>query len=173
MSTCFREYHCHVHLFKLCESQFSHFQCTMTNLIHFHNRLSPSKAKAGVSFKAQEIANLVWSFATLNCKATGLVHGFTPAIVNMCSNKNGQYDEKSIARYVKRQEVANIAWSCAVLEEYPKDLMPLLYTGLFGKNCNGIPTNLKRIFADDGIQKQAIMTMFYVSNYSEKTIFHL
>jgi hypothetical protein len=58
-----------------------------------------------------------------------------------------------------------MAWSCAVLEEYPKDLMPLLYTALFGKNCDGDPNHLKNIFGDDGIQKQAVMTMFYVSVY--------
>ncbi len=116
-----------------------------------------------ISFKAQEIANLVWSYATLNCKSNGLIQCFAPAIIKMCSNSKGQYDDKSIARFIKRQEVANIAWSCAVLEEYPKDLMPLLYSALFGKKCGGDPDELKHIFGDNGIQKQAVMTMFYVS----------
>ena len=76
----------------------------------------------------------------MNCKTNGLIQSFAPAIVKMCSNSKGQYDENSIARCAKRQEVANMAWSCAVLEEYPKDLMPLLYTALFGKNCDGDPS---------------------------------
>ena len=83
----------------------------------------------------------------------------------MCSNSKGVYDDKSIARCIKRQEVANLAWSCAVLKEYPKPLMPLLYTALFGKDSNGDPSHLNKIYRDDGIQTQAIMTMFYVSVY--------
>lgn len=116
-----------------------------------------------MKFKAQEIANLVWSFATLNVEASSMIERFTPFIVKMCSNDNGEYTEKSIARYIKRQEVANLAWSCAVLGEYPKNLMPLLYYALFGKDCRGDPNYLKKVFGDDGIQKQTIMTMFYVS----------
>lgn len=131
--------------------------------------LSPSKAAtpaAGVRFKAQEIANLVWSFATLNCKANGMIESFAPCILQMCSIGNGSYTEESIARCIKRQEVANLAWSCAVSEEYPKELMPLLYTALFGKGCQGDPDFLKKLYGDNGIQKQAIMTMFYVSTLS-------
>jgi hypothetical protein len=116
-----------------------------------------------MKFKAQEIANLVWSFATLNVEARSMIEKFTPFIVQMCSNDSGDYTEESIARYIKRQEVANLAWSCAVLGEYPDDLMPLLYTALFGKGCKGDPDHLRRVYGDDGIQKQTIMTMFYVS----------
>jgi len=128
------------------------------------NRLSPqSKTGPAGNFKAQEIANLVWSFATLNYKADGMIENFAPYIVKMCSKGKGTYDEASIARCIKRQEVANIAWSCAVLEEYPKTLMPLLYTALFGQDGKSNPDHLKSIYNDDGIQKQAVMTMFYVS----------
>eukprot|EP00557_Chaetoceros_sp_GSL56_P007928 CAMPEP_0176489526 /NCGR_PEP_ID=MMETSP0200_2-20121128/7338_1 /TAXON_ID=947934 /ORGANISM="Chaetoceros sp., Strain GSL56" /LENGTH=1134 /DNA_ID=CAMNT_0017886679 /DNA_START=321 /DNA_END=3722 /DNA_ORIENTATION=+ len=125
--------------------------------------LVPRDSQAAViKFKAQEIANLVWSFATLNVEASSMIEKFTPFIVQMCSNDNGEYTEESIARYIKRQEVANLAWSCAVLGEYPDDLMPLLYTALFGKVCKGDPDYLKKVYGDDGIQKQTIMTMFYV-----------
>jgi hypothetical protein len=116
-----------------------------------------------MKFKAQEIANLIWSFATLNVEASSMIRKFTPFIVQMCSNDNGEYTEESIARYIKRQEVANLAWSCAVLGEYPDNLMPLLYTALFGRDCKGDPDYLKKVYGDDGIQKQTIMTMFYVS----------
>lgn len=130
-----------------------------------NSRLLPSKSKttgAVGKFKAQEIANLVWAFATLNCKANGMIESFAPSIVHMCSSNTGVYTEESIARCMKRQEVANLAWSCAVLEEYPKHLMPLLYTALFGRDSQGDPDHLKKIYDDEGIQKQAVMTMSYV-----------
>ncbi len=80
----------------------------------------------------------------------------------LCSDERSRnYDERSIARSFKRQEIANIAWSCAVLEQYPKDLVPLLYTALFGKSGSTAET-MKAIYGDEGIQRQAVMTMFYV-----------
>ncbi len=126
-------------------------------------RLS-SSTNLNSNFKAQEMANLVWSFATLNHPSGGMLHSFTPYAVQMCKGKGKRtYDESSISKFFKRQEVANMAWSCAVLEEYPKELMPLIYTALFGKNQSGNPDELKRLYDDDGIQKQTVMTMFYVS----------
>lgn len=112
-------------------------------------------------FKAQEIANLVWSFATLNHKSNGLLHSFTPYLLKMCSDGKKIYDTRSIAKFIKRQEVANIAWSCAVFEEYPEHLMPLLYAALFGTE-KGSAEEVRRFYDDCGIQKQTIMTMFYV-----------
>lgn len=128
-------------------------------------RLSPEMARANpasAKFKAQEIANLVWAYATLNHSAPGMLDSFTPYIMHMCTKKSGIVTTKSIAKYMKRQEAANLAWSCAVLQQYPKDLIPLLYTALFGENIEGNPNELLKIYADNGIQKQAIMTMFYV-----------
>lgn len=128
-------------------------------------RLSAANAKSNPSatkFKTQEIANLVWSFATLNHHAPGMLDIFTPYVIKMCSKKSGEISTKSIAKSMKRQEAANLAWSCAVLEQYPKDLMPLLYCALFGENCDGDPHELQNIYCDNGIQRQAIMTMFYV-----------
>ena len=93
-----------------------------------------------------------------------MLHSFTPYVVKMCSKGKGKgvSVEKAIARFFKRQEVANIAWSCAVLEEYPKELLPLLYTSLFG-SATSTSEDLKRIYGDGGIQKATVMTMFYVS----------
>ena len=91
------------------------------------------------------------------------MESFAPYMVYICSNSrsNKKYDEKSIARCLKRQEAANIAWSCTVLEQYPKQLLPLLYVALFG-DAGSSPASLEAIYGDDGIQRQAIMTMFYV-----------
>jgi hypothetical protein len=110
-------------------------------------------------FKAQEIANLVWSFATLDYKRKDIMSSLEAYILHICSDaRKNKYDVHSIARTLKRQEAANIAWSCTVLEQYPPKLMPLLYTALFGAD----PDSLKALYKDDGMQRQALMTMFYV-----------
>ncbi len=115
-----------------------------------------------VKFKAQEIANLVWSFATLDHKTQPIMDYFADYIIYICSDqKKKTYDERSIAQCFKRQEIANIAWSCTILEQYPKQLMTLLYAALFGVNDTH-PKSLATIYGDVGLQRQAIMTMFYV-----------
>ncbi len=87
---------------------------------------------------------------------------FTEYIIYICSDNRGKkYDESHIAKCFKRQEIANIAWSCTILEQYPKELMNLLYAGLFGVKETD-PKTLASIYGDDGLQRQAIMTMFYV-----------
>ena len=115
------------------------------------------------SFNSQEIANIVWSFATLNRKADDLLDRVGPFLVEMCSNGEGldKYDIKSIAAYMNRQEAALLAWSCAVLNRNPSQLMQLLYTALFGTGDD--PGSLNEIYGDDGLQHQAIMSMLYVS----------
>lgn len=137
---------------------------TVKERLSFFDPLSPNKDSANSSlirFKAQEIANLVWSFATLNYRAEGMMDLFAPFMIHMCSHEGGCYDIHSISKYIKRQEAGNIAWSCAVLEQYPPELMPMLYTALFGSE-NDNPDLLKEAYNDDGLQRQAIMTMFYV-----------
>jgi hypothetical protein len=47
-----------------------------------------------------------------------------------------------------------------VLREYPPKLMPLLYKALIGNGDQ--PLELNKVYGDDGLQKQAIMTLFYV-----------
>lgn len=143
---------------------FIFFRRITTHFLASRNRLNPSNT-FNSNFKAQEIANLVWSFATLNHHCEGMLHSFTPYVVKMCAKGKGKNVpiEKTIARFFKRQEVANIAWSCAVLEEYPKELLPLLYTSLFG-SATSTSEDLKRIYGDGGIQKATVMTMFYVSS---------
>ena len=67
----------------------------------------------------------------------------------------------SIARmFQQRQELANVAWSCAVLGQYPKDLMTVLYTGLLGTSND--PEQVTQVFKDDGLQTSSIMTLYYV-----------
>jgi len=111
-------------------------------------------------FKAQEIANLVWSFATLNSSADGLIEHFTPYILSMCENEKGDYDERSISKFFKRQEALSVAWSCVVLNQYPDELLPLLYIALFGSNND--TNSLKEIHGDNGLPKQSVMALFYV-----------
>ena len=120
------------------------------------------------SFKPQEVANLIWAFATLNCQPkSSLLHTFSPYILHICASgkKNGtfMYDEESISKKFNRQELANIAWSCAVLEQYPPDLIPLLYTGLIGTGEDDENIDrMTKLYNDNGLQKKAIMSLLYV-----------
>ena len=109
-------------------------------------------------FKAQELTNLVWSFATLNFRALLMLDKISSYIVELLQRN----DECSIAELFNRQELANMAWSCAVLEHYPAKLMPLLYKGLVGDNQDNNSERLKLVFRDNGLQKQAVMSLLYV-----------
>lgn len=113
-----------------------------------------------VPIKPQEIANLLWSSATLNFRSSKLVNAMAPYVVSACRNRNGVVDERSIASLFNRQELANIAWSCAVLEEYPRDLLEVCYMGLLGDNRD--PSYMRMVMNDLGLQKQAIRTLLYV-----------
>jgi len=139
--------------------------------IEVQKRLSTFKSKASmeniviadsIRFKGQEIANLIWSFATLDAPANNMLELFTPYILSKCRNKVGDYSVQSIAAFFKRMELANLAWSCAVMEQYPPQLMPLIYTALFGSKNDNDPVLLTSIYNDDGLQKQAIMALLYV-----------
>jgi len=112
-------------------------------------------------FRGQEIANILWSFATLNAQPDPmLVDQLSVYVASECRGKNG-IDEYSIAKmFGQRQELANLAWSCAVIGRYPKELMNILYTGLLGTSND--PEQMKLIFKDDGLQKSSIMTLYYV-----------
>lgn len=135
-----------------------------SNLIHDYSRLASSKPicpGASTKWKAQEISNLIWAFATLNVESNDLIESFTPHIIRLCSLGKPSYSVESIAQSIKRQEAANLAWSCAVLQEYPEELMPLLYTAMFGEDFTD-PKYLQQVYDDDGVQKQSVMTMFYV-----------
>eukprot|EP00571_Detonula_confervacea_P017812 CAMPEP_0172298486 /NCGR_PEP_ID=MMETSP1058-20130122/1119_1 /TAXON_ID=83371 /ORGANISM="Detonula confervacea, Strain CCMP 353" /LENGTH=1283 /DNA_ID=CAMNT_0013007761 /DNA_START=130 /DNA_END=3978 /DNA_ORIENTATION=- len=114
-----------------------------------------------LKFNGQEIANILWSFATLNAQPElSTVDAISSYVAAECRGKNG-VDEYSIARmFGKRQELANLAWSCAVIGRYPKELMNLLYTGLVGTSND--PEQMNKVFKDDGLQKSSIMTLYYV-----------
>lgn len=47
-----------------------------------------------------------------------------------------------------------------MLKEYPPELMRVLYVALIGDGDD--PSSLNALYCDDGLQKQAIMTLFYV-----------
>ena len=112
-------------------------------------------------FRGQELANIIWSFATLNAQPDlSMVDALSSYVAEQCRGKNG-IDEYSIARvFGQRQELANLAWSCAVIGRYPKDLMDIVYTGLLGTSDD--PEQMKKVFNDGGLQKSSIMTLYYV-----------
>lgn len=185
----------------LGKSQFGHdfarrlFTFTYIRLffiLKINSRINARANQATRVFKAQEVANLLWSMATLNVQpGTEMIDAISAYIASECQGKNG-FDEYSIARIFKRQELTvssfqshnrsqkeililyiiqqtfylchllkNIAWSCAVLGRYPKQLMDIVYTGIFGTKND--PEQMKQIFNDDGLQKSSIMTFYYVS----------
>jgi len=85
-------------------------------------------------------------------------------IVAGCKMRNGEHPtEEKVASLFNRQELANIAWSCAVLEKYPPELMPILYTGLIGKDED--PEQMRQVMKDSGLQRQSIRTLYYVRAY--------
>ena len=55
-----------------------------------------------------------------------------------------------------------MVWSCAVLEHYTDKLMPMLYKILVGDNQDNNSERLKLVFRDNGLQKQAVMSLLYV-----------
>ena len=125
------------------------------------SRINSRTRNSSHSFKAQEIANIVWSFATLNAQpASAMLDAISSYIASECRGKNG-FDEYSIAKMFKRQELCNLAWSCAVLGRYPEDLMKILYTGIVGTSND--PERMRQIFNDNGLQRSSIMTLYYVS----------
>lgn len=111
-------------------------------------------------FKPQEIANLMWAYATVNFRSPRMLDAMASYIVACCRSRDGTFDERSIAATFNRQELANLAWSYAVLEQYPPDLMSVLYTGLLGKN--GDADYMRTVMRDLGLQRQAITTLMYV-----------
>lgn len=114
----------------------------------------------------QEIANLLWSFATLNAQPEpALVDVLSTHVHRICSGNNGSPDEASIAKIFNRQELANVAWSCAVLGRYPEKMMQTLYQGLFGSTND--PQAMNRVHGDAGLEKSSLMTMYYVQYAAE------
>jgi hypothetical protein len=127
-----------------------------------HQMMTRLRTKLG----GQEIANLLWSFATLNAQPEpALVDALSSHVYHLCSGKNGLPDELSIAKIFKRQELANVAWSCAVLGRYPKEMMDTIYQGLFGKNND--PQAMKKAHGDNGLETSSLMTMYYVQYAAE------
>lgn len=115
------------------------------------------------TFKAQELANLLWALATLNVSPGNILDVLMPYLRESCEDSTGKFTAASISKQFKRQELANMAWACAVFGDYPEELMHFLYTGLLGlpgKEQN--PSYMQNIHNDFGLQMQAIMTLIYV-----------
>mmetsp|Transcript_5578 Transcript_5578/g.7371 ORF Transcript_5578/g.7371 Transcript_5578/m.7371 type:complete len:321 (-) Transcript_5578:611-1573(-) len=121
-------------------------------------------------FKPQEVANLVWSYATLNHPASEMLDSISQYVVLECG---GGTNVQDIARLFKRHELANIAWGCAVLKHYPEGLMKLIYRGLIGNGDDSDIEKLTKIYDDGGLQQEAIMTLFYVQIAVEMEAQHI
>lgn len=120
----------------------------------------------------QEIANILWAFATLNAQPDpAMVDTLSSHIYTLCKGKRETPNEISISKIFKRQEIANVAWSCAVLGKYPENLMKTLYQGMFGTKND--PQFMKKTFGDTGLQKSSIMTMYYVQYAADVEAPHL
>ena len=120
----------------------------------------------------QEIANILWSFATLNAQPDpALVDALSSHVFKLCSGTNKTPDDSGIANIFKRQELANVAWSCAVLGHYPKDMMNTLYQGIFGSKNN--PKAMMETHGDTGLETSSLMTMYYVQYAAEVEAPHL
>jgi hypothetical protein len=114
-------------------------------------------------FKGQEISNICWSCATINCHFPDMLDVISSSMCRLCELPGGGYSARSIAQQqCKRQELSNMAWSCAVLNHYPPGLMDLLYAGLVGNGDERNAEYLSQVFGDGGLQKQAIMSLLYV-----------
>jgi len=148
-----------------CSAVSSHVfvSCHYYNLNRLYKNFAMSEGKGSLYplFKSQEIANLVWSYATLNVEAPEMIDIIADYTVTICSGDK-QYDESSISRFFKRQELANLSWSLAVLQQYPPDLVALTYKGLLGSGGIEGVERLNRLYDDGGMQTQQIMTLFYV-----------
>jgi hypothetical protein len=114
------------------------------------------------SFKGQEVANLLWTMATLSVPAADSLAVIDSYVDRVCRDDSGRVTPSSIARFFKRQELANIGWSCAVFDTFPKKLMTLLYAGLFGRNDHDDQAAMCLIHGDPGLQRQAIVSSIYV-----------
>jgi hypothetical protein len=132
-----------------------------------HCSLSRASDKYG-GFKGQEIGNISWSCASLNCRFPEMLNAISAYMCQLCQLPDGTYSARSIAKHYMRQELANIAWSCAVMEHYPPALMNLLYAGLVGNGEEQNAEYLAHVFGDGGLQRQAIMSLLYVQMAVDK-----
>ena len=121
------------------------------------SRLTNNRTK----FRGQEISNLLWSYATVNAQPDpSFIDAISYYVARECMGRNGIREKSLTSLFTQRQELANLAWGCAVVGQYPKDLMNALYAGLLGTNND--PDHMRRVYNDDGLEKSSIMTLYYV-----------
>jgi RAP domain len=126
-------------------------------------RYSQGERNGVTSFKGQELANLLWAMATINISAGSVWDSLMAYLREACADSTNCFTALSISKHFKRKELASMAWACAVLGNYPEELMHFLFVGLFGlPDKEREPKFLERIYSDSGLQMQAIMTLIYV-----------
>jgi hypothetical protein len=123
------------------------------------NRFVCGERSTMTSFKGQEIANLVYAVASLNFPPGKLLEALEQYLKELCKGPNGKVTLRGIARNFKRLELAMLAHSCACFYKFPHELMSMIYQGLVGGDKEQDPSYMMQLHQDDGLQKQAIMTL--------------
>jgi hypothetical protein len=143
-------------------------QAANVELVNRLDRFIHGERNSVTTFKGQNIANILWAFATLNVSLERSLDKLYPFICAVCGNggdeggDEGALSVRNVASMFNQQELANVAWSCAVFGIYPPDLMSTLYSSLLGSGSERSPHTLASLFGDGGLQLQSIWTMIYV-----------
>jgi len=132
---------------------------------------TPTNRSAMDQFGGQEVANTLWSFATLNFSSENLLNSISPYILMKCMGPSLQADDRRIAMEFNRQELANLVWSFSVLERYPDKLIQLLWRGLIGKD--GDPESQKVLMGDEGLRRESVMSMLQFQLAADIEVPHL
>ena len=138
------------------------FDAVATQIVDRTHDFLSGRRSGSSTFQGQELTNTVWACASINVKNPKLLDAVSKYAMKQCTDKDGNFNAKTIARFLKRQELANLAWSCAVMGYYPKDLLRLCYRGLFGEGDERDPAYMTKVHGDDGLQSHAIMSLLYV-----------
>lgn len=108
----------------------------------------------------QEMGNMLWAFATLDYKPTGLLNLVESYWVEMFE---GNLTVSNLSKYTSRQEMANIAWATAVFGEYPQKLIELLYNGMLGVSEGLDPDYMQNeLYKDEGILPTHFNSLLYL-----------
>mmetsp|Transcript_21470 Transcript_21470/g.48772 ORF Transcript_21470/g.48772 Transcript_21470/m.48772 type:complete len:769 (-) Transcript_21470:61-2367(-) len=133
---------------------------------------SPTRRSAMDEFGGQEVANILWSFATLNFSSDRLVGAIEPYVLMKCMGPSLQADDRRIAMEFNRQELANLVWSFSVLEHYPEELIKVLWRGLIGKEGMG-PEAQRQLMDDEGLRRESVMSILQFQLAADIEVPHL
>jgi len=108
----------------------------------------------------QEMGNLLWAFAALDYKPSGML---TSVEQYWMAQFDGKPTVSRISKYISRQEMANIAWAAAVFGEYPRKLIEILYNGILGVTEGLDPEYMeKTLYNDNGLSRTHFNSLLYL-----------